>query len=131
MTKSEAHIERQIRLALGSRPGLRLFRQDTGLAWTGRVASTLPNGAPVPQGDVYLRGARRVSYGLHKGSPDLIGWTVRNGVAVFTALECKSATGRPTPEQLRFIEAVQRAGGLAGVVRSVDEALAVLGDRLP
>lgn len=65
---------------------------------------------------------RWVHYGLADGSSDLIGWTVRNGVAVFTALEVKSAKGRVTPEQQQFIDAVREAGGIAGVCRSVGDA---------
>ena len=64
-----------------------------------------------------------VHFGLHKGSSDLIGWT-RDGK--FLALEVKMPTGKPTPEQINFIEQVRKAGGIAGIVRSVDEALALL-----
>jgi len=47
-------------------------------------------------------------------------------IAQFTALEVKRQGGKPTGEQVRFIKAVQAAGGLAGVVTSADEALAML-----
>ena len=60
-------------------------------------------------------GDRWIQYGLCPGSSDLIGWTVVNGVAVFTAVEIKTATGRVTPEQQRFLDAVVEAGGLATV----------------
>jgi hypothetical protein len=46
-------------------------------------------------------------------------------LALFLALEVKTATGPIMPEQKTFIENVRKAGGLAGVVRSVDEAVAV------
>jgi hypothetical protein len=47
-------------------------------------------------------------------------------VAVFTSIEVKSATGRLGPEQQQWLEAVQAAGGIAGVARSVCDANALL-----
>jgi hypothetical protein len=47
-------------------------------------------------------------------------------VAVFTSVEVKTATGRLRPEQRVWLDAVQSAGGIAGVVRSVDDARALL-----
>jgi len=69
---------------------------------------------------------RWVQYGLCVGSSDLIGWTmveitadmVGHTVAVFTAIEVKAAKGKPTQEQLDFVDAVARAGGLSGIARS-------------
>ena len=75
-----------------------------------------------------------MQFGLAKGSADLIGWTTRTitpdmvgqQVAVFTSVEVKTATGRLRPEQRIWLDAVQSAGGIAGVVRSVDDARALL-----
>lgn len=75
-----------------------------------------------------------IRYGLCEGSSDLIGWQsieitpemVGRRVAVFVALECKSETGRATPEQERFVAAVNAAGGIGAIVRSADEARASL-----
>ena len=69
------------------------------------------------------------------GGSDLIGYRqvvigpehVGRTMAVFTAVEVKSATGRATAEQRAFIQHVKQAGGIAGVVRSVDEARGLLG----
>lgn len=58
------------------------------------------------------------------GGSDLIGWT-RHGV--FAAIEVKTPTGRVRPEQVAFVNAVNRAGGKAGIARSVEDALAILG----
>ena len=60
-----------------------------------------------------------VRYGLCAGSADLIGWTMRRGVAVFTAVECKSASGRLSERQRRFLEVVNEHGGIGLVCRSV------------
>ena len=86
-------------------------------------------------------GRRWVSYGVASpGGSDLIGWRsvvvtpdmVGQRVAVFAALEVKGEGGRATPEQRQFIENVRRAGGFAGVVRSIEEAQEVLhGTRTP
>ena len=110
---SEQTIQQQIRLQC-SRGAARLFRNNTG---TLRDA----NGRPV-------------QFGLAKGSADLIGWTTRTitpdmvgqQVAVFTSIEVKTATGRLRPEQRQWLDAVQSAGGIAGVARSVDDALDLL-----
>jgi hypothetical protein len=67
----------------------------------------------------------------------LIGWTTidRWGkfasegvapIAIFTAVEVKGPRTRITPEQLAFIDTVRRAGGRAGVARSVEEAKLII-----
>jgi hypothetical protein len=110
---SEQTIQQHIRLAC-STGDCRLFRNNTG---------TLRD-----------QHGRPVSFGLCKGSADLIGWTTRTvtqdmvgtQVAVFTSIEVKSATGRLRPEQQQWLEAVQAAGGIAGVARSVADAEVLL-----
>jgi hypothetical protein len=110
---TEQQIQQQIRLAC-SRGPVRLFRNNTG---------TLRD-----------QHGRPVQFGLAKGSADLIGWSTRTitpdmvgqQVAVFTSVEVKTATGRLRPEQRVWLDAVQSAGGIAGVVRSVDDANALL-----
>jgi len=82
-----------------------------------------------------LRDARGqlVRYGLCPGSSDLIGLRtivitpdmVGQRVAVFSAIEVKDR-GRPTEQQQAFITMVQQAGGLAGVARSIPDALSIL-----
>lgn len=106
---SEQRIQQHIRLAC-SRGPVRLFRNNTG---------TLRD-----------QHGRPVSFGLCKGSADLIGWRtvtvtpdmVGTQVAVFLSIEVKTPTGRLRPEQQQWLDAVQAAGGIAGVARSVDDA---------
>lgn len=76
----------------------------------------------------------RVQFGLCEGSSDLIGFLpvditpdlVGQRVAVFTAIEGKSATGRPTERQRAFLAMVEAHGGIAAVVREVSEICQVL-----
>lgn len=86
-------------------------------------------------GAMFDKGHRFVRFGLTKGSSDLIGWTpveitqdmVGQTVAVFTAIECKSKAGKATDTQLYFIGRVKADGGYAGVARSVEDAMKVIG----
>ena len=43
-------------------------------------------------------------------------------IAIFTALEVKTPKGKPTPEQIAFIDCVRKFGGISGIVKSVDDA---------
>ena len=74
-----------------------------------------------------------VRYGLCPGSSDLIGFRtvvitpdmVGQRVAIFSAVEVKDR-GRPTDQQQAFLRLVEQHGGLAGVARSVPDALTIL-----
>ncbi len=109
---TEQQIQQHIRLAL-SRGPVRLYRNNTG---------TLRD-----------QHGRPVTFGLAVGSADLIGWTTRTitpdmvgqQLAVFTSIEVKTPTGRVKPEQQQWLDAVQAAGGIAGVARSVEDALRI------
>ena len=119
---SERQIQTQILLQCG-RGDTRLFRQNVGQGWVGRLIRQ-------QAGTVELAAARPLHAGLCEGSSDLIGWRtvevtpdmVGQRLAVFAAIEVKSATGRPTPEQTAFLAAVREAGGVACVARSVEDA---------
>ena len=67
---------------------------------------------------------RLVSFGLMEGSGDLIGW---DATGRFVSLEVKTAKGKPSPAQEIWRAAVERAGGIAAIVRSVEEAEEALG----
>jgi dihydroxyacid dehydratase/phosphogluconate dehydratase len=49
-------------------------------------------------------------------------------LAIFTSIEVKTPTGRVRPEQQAWLETVQQAGGVAGVARSIDDAVRILDD---
>lgn len=99
---TEADIQRSIMLAL-SQAGCLILRNNCGI---------LKNPAGIP-----------IKFGVgNPGGSDLIG--LYRGR--FIAIEVKTPKGRATPEQLQFIEAVRRHGGIAGIARSVEDALSLL-----
>jgi hypothetical protein len=74
-----------------------------------------------------------VRYGLCPGSSDLIGYRtivitpdmVGRRLAVFAAVEVKDRAA-PTDQQQAFLQLIEQAGGLAGIARSVPDALSIL-----
>jgi len=111
MANAETILQQQIRLAVGTNPDVRAFRNQVG---------SLPD----------PRTGRLVTFGLARGSADLIGWRtvtitqamVGTRLAVFTSIEVKTPTGRVRPEQQAWLQAVQQAGGIAIIARSVPDA---------
>jgi hypothetical protein len=111
VANAETDLQQRIRLALGIRSDLRLFRNQVG---------QLPD----------PRTGRPVQFGLAKGSADLIGWRsititpemVGQQLAVFTSIEVKTPTGRIRPEQHAWQRNVSAAGGIAGIARSIQDA---------
>jgi hypothetical protein len=111
-----------------TRKGWRLFRNSVGMAWQGRITEEQTmvdkNGAPVHV--VELAAARRVNYGLARGSSDLVGWRplvitedmVGQTVAQFVSVECKTkAYSRTTDEQDIWLGQVAQSGGAAYLAR--------------
>lgn len=118
---SERKIQTEILLA-ASGAGLTLWRQNVGTGWAGKAQR-------LDDGSVLIRDARPLHAGLCRGSSDLIGIRkvtitaemVGQSVAQFVALEVKQPGKYPTPEQRNFIEFVSSHGGLARVVRCVED----------
>ena len=75
-----------------------------------------------PTGTVRIAPDRWVHFGK-KGSADILG-VLPDGR--FLAVECKSPTGRLTPEQSAFLERIRGLGGVAIVARSGRELDAAL-----
>ena len=115
MANAETELQQRIRLALGTSPNLRIFRNQVG---------SLPD----------PRTGRLVTFGLARGSADLIGWRtititpdmVGQQLAVFTSIEVKTPTGRVRPDQQAWLTTVQNAGGIAGIARSVSDATQII-----
>lgn len=112
----ETKIQRLIMLEL-SENGCTVWRNETGQFWAGKVIHRAGD-------QVTLTDARPIPCGLCVGSADLIG--IQHSTGRLIAIEVKTPTGRPTKEQLRFIEAVRNAGGIAGIARSPEEALQLI-----
>ena len=100
-TLTETEIQNQIRVAL-SEYGI-VVRMNTG--------------------NFELKDGRRIICGV-KGLPDLL-FVGRDGKTAF--IEVKTDSGRASMEQLRFIDALQSMGHAAGICRSVDDALRLIG----
>lgn len=112
---SETRLMHMVMLAL-SEAGCTVWRNNTGQAWHGKVIHKAGQ-------QVTLSDARMQPYGICVGSSDLIGIAP---CGRFMAVEVKTATGRVSKEQQTFIDAVRRSGGIAGISRSVDDALQLL-----
>jgi len=126
---SETTINKQIMLAVGGMPDTRLFRNNTGMAWQGKILDH-------SNGILVLKDPRPIHFGLGRvGSSDLIGWhtvtitpeMIGRPVAVFLAIEGKDKTTL-TQEQKNFIVQVQYAGGISGVAHGADEAREIIRD---
>lgn len=110
-----------------SRGNVRLFRANAGTAWQGKNVG-------IQNGVLMLAGYRRIEL-MPAGFSDLVGWKsvivreehVGQRVAVFCGIEAKGKAGRYRTEQRNFRIAVDTAGGISGIARSVEEAGELLG----
>ena len=108
--KPEKLIQSEIQLRLSKSNDTRVFRNQVGT--------------------YKLDDGRVLRSGLAVGSADLIGWQsvtitpemVGQKIAIFLSVEVKSATGKPSVDQLRWLDAVNKAGGIAIISRSADDA---------
>ena len=115
LSNSETKIQQEIRLALGQRSDLRLFRNETG---------KLPD----------PRTGQWVQFGLAKGSSDLIGFKtikitpemIGQEIAQFVSLEIKTERGKLSTMQQNWLQKVKSSGGIVGVARTVKDALNIL-----
>lgn len=105
---SESMIQKALWIK-GNRDGKRLFRNNVGTATT--------------------KDGRFISFGLHKGSADLIGWEsieitpemVGEKIARFLSVEVKAKNGRVSDAQNLWASVVNNAGGRAIIARSINE----------
>lgn len=112
----EGNLLRAIMLRL-SKHGSIIFRNNIGSAFA-------PDGTK-----------RVIRYGVcNPGGSDIIGFTkikitpemVGKEVAVFTAVEVKTVTGKKRTAQENFIRVVNSSGGIAGFVKTEDEAVRLI-----
>ena len=89
-----------------SQAGCTIFRNNTG---------------------AYRDGDRFIRYGVGgKGGSDLLGISYSGR---FLAVEVKTAKGKPTNDQINFINVVKSKNGIAFVARSAEEALKLLNEQ--
>lgn len=96
---TETDLQNQIRMAL-SQYGI-VLRMNTGVFKT--------------------EDGRTVKCGM-PGTSDLL----FIGEKYIAWIEVKTLTGRPTPEQLKFIDIMRKYGHRAGIARSVEDALKII-----
>ena len=132
---TETAILKRTLLALGRLPLARSWRNNTGQAWMGKVVRIARRGTVhVEPGDVVIRGARPVQFGL-KGSGDIHGLRavtiteahVGTVIGQYFSVETKTATGRQSEQQKKFGEMVNSLGGLYIVARDPEEAARIIG----
>lgn len=122
---SESQLLADILLA-HSRGPVRLWRQNAGRAWQGKIISQ-------DRHRLVLSPYRAVKLGP-EGLSDLGGGVsvtiteamVGQSVMIYAGVEGKMAKGRVSPEQRSFIDTVRSMGGRAGVARSVEDARLIL-----
>lgn len=99
---TETDIQNQIRVALS--PYCDVFRVNVGLCYT--------------------KDSRPMRTGVPVGFSDLFGHRKSDGRAFY--IEVKTAEGRASPQQLRFLERMIADGAIAGICRSPEDALRLL-----
>lgn len=100
---TEAELQAEILLAVGSRPDCRIWRNNTGVGRT-------------------LSGQRVIRFGL-VGSADLLG-ILRGGR--FLAVEVKTAKGRQSEAQRNFQRMIESMGGVYVLARDVQTVVDVI-----
>ena len=110
----EHTIQDLIRVEL-SKYGL-VFRTNAGSAWGGKCVN-------VPIYGRIIMNPQKIDL-LPKGFSDLL-FVGSDGRVAF--IECKDDKGTLRPEQERFLKVMQSYGHRAGVARSVEDALKIIG----
>ena len=100
----EHEIMQRILISIGSRPDVRVWRNNTG--------------------SVKTQDGRFVTFGLN-GSADIIG-LLRGGR--FLAIEVKSEIGRQSEQQKNFQKMIESFGGLYILARCVEDVTGRLGN---
>lgn len=116
---SEKTILNHLQLLM-SKLGGRIFRQNTGSAWQGETFR-------LKNGDLLIKNPRPVNFGLCKGSSDLIGFIpikinhshLNKTLAVFTGIEVKTGSLKPTKEQINWHNMVKSNGGISVITNKI------------
>lgn len=111
----EHRIQNEIRIAVSDK--CVIFRTNAGDFWQGDIVYSREFKQNV------LINLRRVE-GLPDGYSDLSGVRVSDGKAVF--IEVKTAKGRASDKQKKFIKRMRECGAVAGICRSADDAIKLI-----
>lgn len=131
---SESALYAEILRELSCGP-TRLFRQQSMLAWAGKVFSkgTFVDATGRRRETITLIDPHPVKFGT-QGMADLGGLTsiiitpdmLGQRIAIDVQIEGKSRTGCATPEQRAYLEVCRSLGGRAGIARTVEDARRIL-----
>lgn len=113
---TETDIMNQIRTAVSK--DCVIFRTNAGKMWQGKIVWSEEFKQNV------LINLRAVQ-GLPDGYSDLSGVRKSDGKAVF--IEVKTPTGRPSQAQKNFLAVMRGFGAVAGVARSPEDAMELIG----
>lgn len=122
----ETKIQAEIMRRVGMERDIRIFRNQVGVGWVGRILRY-----DAKTNVVVLQHAQRVTMGLTTGSSDLIGWRRRiitqgdvgTPFAQFLGIEVKTENGIVKPGQQNWRDRVVEYGGIAIVARSAEDAV--------
>ena len=117
--------------------GSRLFRANSGMAWTGKKIGPFKykQTVTVEKGDVLVKNARPF-HGMPKGTSDLVGWTtiritpdmVGLDMAIYTAFEVKSEGIKTTKEQSAYVRTVRMSGGISCIAKKLEDIFQAVTD---
>lgn len=120
---SETETLKKVMLKLGTKNWLKIWRNNTGQAWQGkrfglkrgtRVVDEMGRSIVVEQGDIMIKGAHPVNFGL-AGSGDIAGIIAPTGIMIY--IETKYGRYKQTEQQKRFAKMIQDMGGIYIVAR--------------
>lgn len=113
----EHEIQDRIRVALSTQEGI-VLRLNSGSAWGGRLVDTPEYGPVIMQ-------PRKIAL-CPEGTPDLL-YIGPDGKVAW--IEVKDAKGKAREAQERFLNLMHRLGHRAGIARSPEDALNILGGK--
>jgi|GEM_PF-4591101 len=103
----------------------RLFKNHQGQAWIGKPSSTNKHGA------ILIEFAKKITFGLKKGSSDLIGWEYMSIVdynrniiklPIFCSIEVKTKSSPDLkPEQVDWLSNIIDIGGCGYLAMETDD----------
>lgn len=120
---AESDTLKKIMLKLGTKPWLKIWRNNTGQAWNGvrvslkkgsRVVDSMGRVLVVENDDILIRRAHPVNFGL-KGSGDIAGIIAPKGTVIY--IETKYGRYKQTEQQKLFAKMIESMGGFYIVAR--------------